>query len=96
MPILSKKCTTQIGSPIPYFYTKRIRIGGSVLIILISTRHAKKIHSACPEIIKLWTPQPVAAFQVSLIITWAIIIFPSKKKTKSRHPSSIHSALFAT
>jgi hypothetical protein len=43
VPVLSKKCTIRIGSPIPYLYLKRIKIGGCVLIILISTRHAKKI-----------------------------------------------------
>jgi hypothetical protein len=53
MLVLSKKCTTHIGSPIPHFYQKIIKIGGCVLIILISTRHAKKIHLAYPEIIKL-------------------------------------------
>jgi hypothetical protein len=42
MLVLSKKCTTQIGSPIPYLYLKRIKIGGCVFIILISTRHVKR------------------------------------------------------
>jgi hypothetical protein len=35
---------------------KRIKIGGFVLIILISIVPAKKIRSTCPELIKLWTP----------------------------------------
>jgi hypothetical protein len=46
----------------PFLYQKRIKIGGCVLNILISTRHSKKIHSACHELIKSWTPCPVAAF----------------------------------
>jgi hypothetical protein len=62
MLTLSKKCTIQIGSPIQYLYLKRIKIKGCVLIILISTRHARKIHLACPESIKLWTPQWTATF----------------------------------
>jgi hypothetical protein len=33
-----------------------------VLIILILKRHAKKTLSACPELIRLWTPWSVAAF----------------------------------
>jgi hypothetical protein len=56
MPILLKKCTTQIGSPIPFLYLKRIKIGGCVLIILILIRHAKKIPSGFPGSIRLWTP----------------------------------------
>jgi hypothetical protein len=36
---------------------KKNMIGGYVLIILISARHAKKIHSACPESNKSWTSQ---------------------------------------
>jgi hypothetical protein len=62
MPVLLKKCTTWIGLPIPFLYPKRIKSGGCVLIILISIRHAKKIPSASPGSIRLWTPQPVAAF----------------------------------
>jgi hypothetical protein len=50
---LLRKCTTRIGSPISFFYPKRIKIGGCVLIILILIRQAT---------IRLWTPQPVAAF----------------------------------
>jgi hypothetical protein len=59
---LLRKCTTQIGSPIPFLYPKRMKIGGCVLIILILIRHAKKIASGCPRSIRLWTPQPAAAF----------------------------------
>jgi hypothetical protein len=33
-----------------------------VLIILISTRHAKKILSNFPESIKSWTPRQAATF----------------------------------
>jgi hypothetical protein len=36
--------------------------GGCVLIILILISHAKKICSGYPGSIKLWTPQPIAAF----------------------------------
>jgi hypothetical protein len=62
MPILLKKCTTQIGSPIPFLYPKRIKNGGCMLIILILRSHVKKIPPGYPELIKLWTPQPVAVF----------------------------------
>jgi hypothetical protein len=54
----------------------------------------KRITLACHESIRLWTPQPAATFKVSLIATPGIIIFPSRKKTKSRHPSSLHLAHF--
>jgi hypothetical protein len=56
MPVLLRKCTTQIGSPIQFLFLKRIWIGGCVLIILIIIRHAKKIPSGYPRSIKLWTP----------------------------------------
>jgi hypothetical protein len=32
MMVLSKKCTTRIGSPILYLYPRKIKIGGCVLI----------------------------------------------------------------
>jgi hypothetical protein len=50
MPTLSKKSTTQIGSQIQCLYQKRIKIGGCVLIMLISTRHAKKYPFDLPQI----------------------------------------------
>jgi hypothetical protein len=56
------KCTTWIGSPIPFLYPKRIKIGGCVLIIPILIRHAKKIPSGSPGSIRLWTPRLVVAF----------------------------------
>jgi hypothetical protein len=56
MLVLLKKCTTPTSLPIPFLYPKRIKIGGCVLIIQILIRHAKKILSACPELIRLWTP----------------------------------------
>jgi hypothetical protein len=62
MLVLLRKCTTRIGSPIPFLYQKIIKIGGCVLIILILIGHAKKIHSGHLGSIRLWTPQPVAAF----------------------------------
>jgi hypothetical protein len=43
-------------------YLKIIKIRGCVLIILISTRHTTKIHSACPESIKSWTLRQTATF----------------------------------
>jgi hypothetical protein len=49
MLVLSKKCTTWIASLIQYLYPKRIKIGGCVLILLILTKHAKKIRSAYSE-----------------------------------------------
>jgi hypothetical protein len=58
---LLKKCTTRVGSPIPFLYLKRIKIGGCALIILIFVRHAKKTHSGFFGSIKLWTPQSVAS-----------------------------------
>jgi hypothetical protein len=39
------------------FVPKRIKIGGYLLIILISTVPTKKICLACLELIKLWTPR---------------------------------------
>jgi hypothetical protein len=42
MPVSLKKCTTQIGPPIPFLYLKRIKFGGCELIIPILIRHAKK------------------------------------------------------
>jgi hypothetical protein len=45
MPVSSRKCTTWIGSPIPFLYPKRIKIRRCVLIILILMKHAKKIPS---------------------------------------------------
>jgi hypothetical protein len=65
-----------------------------VLIILILTRQAKKIPLGCPELIRLWTPRSVAAFYVSLTAIPGIIRFLSKKKTKSRHHSSLHLVCF--
>jgi hypothetical protein len=91
-----KKCTTRIGYLIPSLYPKRIKIGGCVLIIHILIRHAKKIPSAHPESIRLWTPQPSVAFYVFLIVIPDIIRFLSKKNTKSKHPSSLRLALFVT
>jgi hypothetical protein len=49
MSVSSKKCTTQIGSPITYMYLKRIKIRGHVLIILISISHAKKFVRPAPN-----------------------------------------------
>jgi hypothetical protein len=43
MPVFLKKCTTQIGLPIPFLYPKRIENGGCVLIILLLIRHVEKI-----------------------------------------------------
>jgi mRNA-degrading endonuclease RelE of RelBE toxin-antitoxin system len=37
-----------IGSPIPFLYPNRIKIGGYVLIISILIRHVKKILSGFP------------------------------------------------
>jgi hypothetical protein len=85
MPVLLKKCTTRIGSPIPSLYPKRIKIGGCVLIIQILLRHAKKIFSAYPESTRLWTPRTVAAFYVFLTATRGIIRFASKKTKSRRH-----------
>jgi hypothetical protein len=65
-----------------------------VLIILILIRHEKKNPSGYPESIRLWTPKPVVAFTVSLTAILGIIRFPSKKKIKSRHPSSLCLAYF--
>jgi hypothetical protein len=65
-----------------------------VLIILIFIRNAKKILLDCPRLIRLWTPQLDVAFYVSLTTISGIIRFPSKKKTKSRHPSSLRLAHF--
>jgi hypothetical protein len=48
-----KEVYHRIGSPIPSLYPKRINIGGCVLIIQILIRHAKKILSTCPELIRL-------------------------------------------
>jgi hypothetical protein len=96
MPVLLRKCTTRIVLSIPFLYQKRIMIRGYVSIIQILIRHARKIPLAYPESIRLWTPQLVVAFQVSLIIILVIIRLPSKKKTESRHPSSLHSVLFVT
>jgi hypothetical protein len=62
MPVSLRKYTIQIGLPIPFLYLKRIKIRGCVLIILILRRYAKKIPSGYPGSIKLWTPQPAAAF----------------------------------
>jgi hypothetical protein len=62
MMALLKKCTTQIGSPIQFLYPKRIKNRGCVLIILILIRHVKNIPLGYPRSIKLWSPQPVAAF----------------------------------
>jgi hypothetical protein len=95
MLVLLNQCTTQIGSPILYLYLKGIKIGGCVLIIQIIISHAKKIPLAYPESIRLWTPRLATTFYVSLIVTQAIIRFPSKKKTKSIHPSSLRSVPFA-
>jgi hypothetical protein len=57
-----QQCTTWIGSPFQFLYPKRIKIRGCVLIILILIKHAKKIPSGYPGMIKLWIPQPVVAF----------------------------------
>jgi hypothetical protein len=62
MPVSLRKCTTWFGSPIPFLYPKRIKIGGCMFIILIFIRHAKKILVGFLGSIRLWTPQPVAAF----------------------------------
>jgi hypothetical protein len=43
-------------------YTKRIKNGGCVSIILILIRHVKKIASGYIRSIKSWTARPVAAF----------------------------------
>jgi hypothetical protein len=56
MLVSLKKCTTPIGLTIPFLYLKRIKIGGCVLIITILIRHAKKIRSGFPGLIRLWTP----------------------------------------
>jgi hypothetical protein len=82
-----KKCTTRIGSLIPFLYPKEIKIGGYVSIILILITHAKKIPLGLPRSIRLWTPQPIVAFYVFLTTIPGIIIFLTRKKTKSRHPS---------
>jgi hypothetical protein len=63
---------------IPFFYPKRIKNGGCVLIILTLMRHVKNIPSGYPGSIKLWTPQPVAAFYVFSIATQGITISPSR------------------
>jgi hypothetical protein len=57
-----KDVIKKLYQPIPFLYLKRIKIGGCVLIIHILIRHVKKIPSACPELIRLWTLQPAAAF----------------------------------
>jgi hypothetical protein len=44
-----KEVATRISSPIPYLYLKRIKIGGCVLIILISTRHVKRSIQLAPN-----------------------------------------------
>jgi hypothetical protein len=62
MQVSLKKCTTQIHSEIPSLYPKRIKIRGCMLIIQILIRQAGKIPLACPESIRLWTPQPAATF----------------------------------
>jgi hypothetical protein len=67
-----------------------------VLIILILIRYAKKILSGFLRLIRLWTPQPVAAFYVSSTVILGIIRFPSRRKIKSRHPSSLHLVHFYT
>jgi hypothetical protein len=46
----------------PVLVPKKIKNGGCVLIVLISTVLAKKIHSAYLESIKLWIPRRDAAF----------------------------------
>jgi hypothetical protein len=96
MLALSKKCSTQIGAPIPYMYLKGMKIWGCVLIIEILTRPANKIPLGCPELIKSWTSWLIAAFYVFLIVTWVIIRLPSMKMTKSRHPSLLCLVLFVT
>jgi hypothetical protein len=96
MLALSKKCTTQIDLSIPYLYLKRIKIGEYVLIILILTRRAKKIHSVYPKLIRSWTPQLTAAYKVSMIVIRVSIRFPLKNKIKSRRLSLFHSVLFLT
>jgi hypothetical protein len=53
MIVSLKKCTTRIGSPIPFLYLKRIKIGGCVLIKLILIRPAKKITPGFPRLIRL-------------------------------------------
>jgi hypothetical protein len=78
MPVLLKKCTTQIGMPILFLYPKRMKNGGCVLIILILIRHVRKIPSGCLKLIKFWTPRPVATFYVFSIATHGITRFPSR------------------
>jgi hypothetical protein len=53
----------------PILVPKKIKNGGCVLIILISTISAKMIRLTCPELIKLWTPWQDAVSWASWIIT---------------------------
>jgi hypothetical protein len=95
MLVSSNKCTTWIGSPISYSYLKN-KDWRMCVDYTDFNKACKKICSTCPESIMSWTPRPVATLWVFLIVSQAIIRLPSKNKTKSRCPSSLHSVLFVT
>jgi hypothetical protein len=53
-------------------------------------RACKKDPFGLPSIDQVVDSKPVATFEVFLTAILGIIKFPSRKKTKSRHPSSLH------